>query len=302
MGLNIHKLKKWSKMVNGSSILHVEQDIGKAYSVNSVKGYYNDMTKKVLNRDISDCNVLPTVILDSGEEIHFLIDIFQYGLGSYDLFLLNDDRSMLKRVITCADWAIENQQENGAWLAFSVEHPQAPFSSMAQGEGISLLLRAYISTNDNKYSAAAVKAKEYMLKSISDGGTAVYDNDDVYFYEYTNRPIVLNGWIFSLWGLFDYIKIYPDDIKTVQIYNKSINTLIRVLPEFDMGYWSKYEHGKMICSPFYQRLHVAQMQAMADITKNQIFAEYQEKWENDLNNNFKKTRAFVIKAAQKISE
>ena len=34
-------------MVTGKSVLHVNQDIGKCFSTEEVKGYYNNLTEKV---------------------------------------------------------------------------------------------------------------------------------------------------------------------------------------------------------------------------------------------------------------
>jgi len=55
------------------------------------------------------------------------------------------------------------------------------------------------------------KAKDFMLKPISEGGTTEYAGDDVIFYEDTDTPVILNGWIFSLWGLYDYYKHFKDE-------------------------------------------------------------------------------------------
>ena len=77
---------------------------------------------------------------------------------------------------------------------------------MAQGEGISLLLRAFIVTGNDNYLKAAEMAKDFMLLPIEKGGTARYEGDNVFLYEYTYEPLILNGWIFSIWGLYDYCK------------------------------------------------------------------------------------------------
>ena len=46
------------------------------------------------------------------------------------------------------------------------------YSAMAQGEGISVLTRAFSESNDSKYLNAAIKASELTLKPIKNGGTA----------------------------------------------------------------------------------------------------------------------------------
>ena len=170
-------------MLRGKSVYHVCQDEGKIYAKDSVEGYYNNLTEKVTRFEIQ--GDVPATIIDSGKTVYFCIAIFQYGLGAYDLYLMNGDESMLKKVLSCADWAVKNQQENGAWVAFDFENTDAPYSSMAQGEGISLLLRAYKATNDMKYVNAAKKAKQFMLLDIDMGGTTKYEDGNICFYEYT---------------------------------------------------------------------------------------------------------------------
>lgn len=299
MGISLYKIKKWSKMLSGTSISHVNQGAGKIYSVTTIKGYYNDLTEKVLKRDDLGDKV-PMSSVDTGEVIYFPIEIFQYGLGAYDLYLMENDNNMLTKVKASADWAVQNQKKNGSWVTFSYENPDHPFSSMAQGEGISLLIRAYIALQKSEYLEAADKALKFMLLPILDGGTTKYDGNDVYFYECTEDPLILNGWIFSLWGLWDYCEFYPDDTETYKILQKTLKTLERVLPKFDNGYWSMYEEGMRICSPFYHKLHIAQLEVMFELTKNPIYKKYADKFEKYQDARINRNRAFLVKAFQKV--
>lgn len=187
-------------MLLGKSVYHVNQKEGTIYSKTEIRGYYNDLTEKV-SRFGRDDNKVPTTIVDNGEEVYFSIAIFQYGLGAYDLYLKSGDNNMLEKAISCADWAVENQQKDGGWCTFAFENSKNPYSSMAQGEGISLLLRAHISTGEYKYLKAADLAKDFMLLPVDLGGTTRYVGEDIYLYEYTHEPLILNGWIFSIWGL-----------------------------------------------------------------------------------------------------
>ena len=92
---------------------------------------------------------------------------------------------MLERMLACAEWALNNQELNGGWKTFEFENEAQPYSSMAQGEGASLLIRAYKETEQEKYFFAAQKAVYFLITPINEGGTALYEGDDVYLYEYT---------------------------------------------------------------------------------------------------------------------
>lgn len=294
-----YRIKKWYNMLTGKSIYHVNQGVGKHYSKTEVLGYYNDLTEKVTN-DEPDI-LIPQYQVETGDKTFFSIGIFQYGLAAYDLYLNTKDELYSKKILACADWAVDNQQVDGAWETFKHENPKHPYSAMAQGEGISLLIRAHIITNDEKYLFAAHKAKDFMLKPITEGGTTEYCGDDVCLYEFTQSPLVLNGWIFALWGLYDYYK-YVKDEKIGLILEKTLTSLKNKLPNFDIKYWSKYEDGKRIASPFYHKLHIAQLTVMYDLFDDVIYKEYAEKWEGYQKSFFKRKRAFIKKVFQKIFE
>lgn len=204
-------------------------------------------------------------------------------------------------MIACANWAVENQQENGGWITFAYEKKEAPYSSMAQGEGISMLIRAHMVTRDERYIDAVHKAKEFMLMSVAKGGTTEYQEDDVYLCECTFEPVILNGWIFSLWGLYDYVK-YIGDLEVKNVLEATLTSLKKKLPEFDIKYWSKYDDGKRICSPFYHKLHIAQLLVLYDLFGNQIYKEYADKWEKYQHSFWRSKVAFIKKAMQKVFE
>lgn len=287
-------------MVLGTSISHVNQGPGRFYSKDKLEGYYNDLTEKVLKReDVTDG--VPSSLVDSGERIFFSIEIFQYGLGAYDLYLQNKSDSYLQKVYACADWAVSNQEDNGGWVTFAHENKEFPYSAMAQGEGISFLLRVYKESKNESYLSAAKKAMQFLLTSVENGGVTKYDGEDVCLMEYLYLPLVLNGWIFSIWGLMDYCKVV-DDAKVRETLNKTLTSLKRKLKDFDLGYWSKYEERKMIASPFYHSLHIAQMNVMYDLTGENIYKEYANRWLGYRNSFICSKLAFVKKAMQKVLE
>ena len=303
MAISIYKIKKWCSMLSGNSVHHVNQDEGKYYVKNGVEGYYNNLTEKVSRFGLNDASI-PTSFVDTGEELYFSIEIFQYGLASYDLYLASDkkDNSMLEKVIACANWGVENQQDDGSWVTFAYENPDYPYSAMAQGEGVSLLIRAYKETNEERYMDCLKKAMAFMLTPFEKGGPTLYNSDGVFLYECPKDPLILNGWIFSFWGLWDYCLILPEDKEAKEVRDKTLYTMVKWLPKFDLSYWSMYEDGKRICSPFYHKLHVAQLNIMYDLTGQETFKYYAERWDKFQHNWLYRKVAFVKKAIQKIME
>ena len=296
-----YNLTRWFKMLTGKSILHVNQGVGKTYSKDEINGYYNDLTEKVMKGDNLGGLEIPKLKLENGQEIIFPVAVFQYGLGAYDLYLLENKKIFLDKFELTAEWALANQEENGAWNNFFYIYPDHPYSAMAQGEGASLLLRAYKEFGKIKYLDATKKAIDFMLIPIEYGGTALYINNDVFLQECTHKPTVLNGWIFAIFGLFDYIKISGDKKATDTLY-KTVLSVANHLPEFDNEYWSMYNMNGMIASPFYHNLHIAQLNVLYDLFGVEAYKEYYDIWTYYRNTLFNRSRAFVVKAFQKLTE
>ncbi len=300
MSITIYNIKKWTKMLLGKSILHVNQDEGKIYSVTDIEGYYNNLTEKVTRSDISV--TVPTRRTERADEVYFPIEIFQFGLGAYDLYLIEEKQIYLEKFKSCVNWAVSNQAENGSWNNFYFTYPQAPYSAMAQGEGVSLLLRAYKEFGKEEYLRGAKKALEFMLVPIENGGTTLYRGKEIYLMEYTHKAPVLNGWIFALFGIMDYLKVDRDNTELISIYNQTVETMLNNLDKFDCGYWSLYDMDRLTCSPFYHDLHIAQLTALYKLTGIEKFIVYADKWNEYRENKYYKSKAFIKKAIEKIRE
>ena len=156
-------LKRWKKIINGTSSFHVKQGEGSFYSITEVKGYYNDLRNKVLsNTALLDEKGIPYNINCKDEIVYFPGTIFQYGLGLYDLFLESSDENYKTKFLNIAQWTLENQKENGMWDCMKALGDQLhqSQSSMCQSQGISILVRAYIETSSAKFLRAADKPVE----------------------------------------------------------------------------------------------------------------------------------------------
>lgn len=301
MAISLYNIQKWYKMLTGQSVLHVNQDLGENFRVDTISGYYNNLTMKVLmQKELLNTEELPKVLTEDGEYIYFPVAIFQYGLGAYDLYLQTGEEKYKAKFFQCCEWAINNQESTGAWSNFFFIYKDHPYGAMAQGEGTSLLLRGYVQTRDERFLIAAKRSIDFMLMPVDEGGTTIYRSPDIVFLEYTHLPVVLNGWIFSLFGLYDAALIIQDGTRYKRVFDDSVVTLLNALDRFDNGYWSLYDLGNHIASPFYHNLHIAQMQALYEITKENKFKVFADKWTLYQNRNMNKFRAFIVKAYQKI--
>lgn len=302
MGLSVYNIKKWYKMLTGNSIMHVNQDMGKCFVPGKLEGYFNNMTEKVTkDPETLEKKTIPMTTDEVAGVVYFPVAIFQYGLGAFDLYLMTKEEKYISQFWNCVEFAVGNQEESGAWNNFGFVYPEAPYGSMCQGEGASLLLRAYKVTGEKQYLERAQKAIEFMLKPLEQGGTSKYEGEDVLFCEFTNKPIVLNGWIFSLYGLYDLTLVDRNE-KYKTALDTAVKSLVKHLGDFDNGYWSMYDMKGKITSPFYHNLHIAQLEALHLTFGNAQFKETQEKYESYKNKQINRNRAFIKKVVQKIAD
>jgi len=227
------------------------------------------------------------------------IAIAQYGLGNYNLYLRTGEVSYQKRAVQVADWLTQNLEQNpqGCWVwnhYFDFEYSKllkAPwYSGLAQGQGISLLLRAYKDTGKKKYRISAEKAFETLVTRIQDGGVLLYDSQgDPWIEEYIVDPPthILNGFIWALWGVYDYAQMLGDQ-RAKTLWQQGLNTLEKNLHHFDLGFWSRYDLSeqrmKMIASHFYHQLHIVQLKVLAELSSMPIFTVYVNRWKDYQNN------------------
>lgn len=299
----MYQIKRWYLMLAGKSVWHVNQDIGKCFAKDEIRGYYNNMMEKVTKMpELLDNTEFPKLNLEKGKFTYFPVAIFQYALGCYDLYLQTKEESYIRKFIQCVEWTLAHQDDGGRWNNFSHYCPKTPYGAMAQGEGASVLVRAYVYTKEQKYLDAAKKAIDFMLLPLNEGGTTKYEGEDAFLMEYTFKNVVMNGFIFSWWGLYDYVVATHDEGKYKQALDNTMKSLVKILPKFKCDYWSMYSLDRLIASPFYHNLHIAQMQAMYQLTGEQIFDDYAKRWTRQQKNPFCKGLAFLRKSIQKILE
>jgi hypothetical protein len=85
---------------------------------------------------------------------------------------------------------------------------------------------------------------------------------------------------------------------------KFTQTLRVILERFDLGFWSLYEQSgtrlPMVASPFYHQLHIVQLRVMAELTGEEIFSRYADRWQGYARSRAKRTRALCYKGAFKL--
>jgi heparosan-N-sulfate-glucuronate 5-epimerase len=242
--------------------------------------------------------------------------IAQYALGLYDLYLDTKEPVYKERFLRQADWFVKNirivEDNIGLWeYNFDFEYHtglKAPWrSALAQGQGISVLARAYQITKNNIYLKTASMAFKSFQKEITSPGGVTFTDDKgyVWFEELIFNPPthVLNGFIWALWGVYDYY-LLTGSRDALQLFNKAVKTLEDNIHRYDIGFWTVYHllptKLKMVASSYYQRLHTVQLEAMYRLTGKLIFKKYSDKWQLYYSNRFYRSTAFFWKCLFKL--
>jgi hypothetical protein len=246
---------------------------------------------------------------------HNPIAIAQWGLGNYNLFLRDRSQDRKQKFLSAANWMRDNLETNPSGVSVWNHHfdweyrspLRAPwYSGLAQGQGISLLVRAHKETGKAAYLDSAAKAFGSFLRSVAEGGVLFTDEGgDVWIEEYIVSPPthILNGFIWALWGVHDYF-LATRSQAAQELFRKSVGTLRNNLDRYDLGFWSLYEQSgtrlPMVASPFYHQLHIVQLRVMARLTGDEIFTSFADRWERYAHSRAKRTRALCYKSAFKL--
>mgnify|MGYP004002742715 FL=1 len=295
---------------------HGEPQINPNIKTDSLGPYYMSFHKKAEYEGHRDNNGIPMLDYQGTIGLQYNpIAIAQWGLGNYNIWHESKSEIHYEKFIKCANWLIENLTENSSGLKVWMHHfdfeyrdtLKAPwYSGLAQGQGISVLVRAYKETNLEKYQLSAHEAFQVFNVSTVDGGVNYKDeNANNWIEEYIVHPPthILNGFMWGLWGVYDYVLQFNDE-KAITLFKQYIRTLVKELDSYDNGFWSLYEHSgtwlKMIASSFYHKLHIVQLRVMYELTSENIFNEKANKWEDYLSKPFNRKRAFIQKAIFKV--
>ena len=243
------------------------------------------------------------------------IAIAQYGLGNYNFFRRTGDAAHRKKFFLVADWLCSHLEKNPQGIPVWNHHfdweyrdtLRAPwYSALAQGQGISVLVRAHKESGDTRYMEVAKLARASFSTPVKEGGVTFTDeNGDLWFEEYVVSPPthILNGFIWAAWGVYDYF-LATQDHSAQQLFVAAVETLLRNLDSYDLGFWSLYEQSgtllPMVASSFYHQLHIVQLRVMHRLTGEQKFARVAARWESYGRSRSKRTRALCYKSAFKL--
>jgi len=232
---------------------------------------------------------------------YYPISIGQYGLAVFHSYLETQSKEKKQNFLKIVDWFFNNVKEDkklGAYWLTDTPKPEykvqnAWISAFSQSRALSILLRAWQLTENIKYLEMCKMALIPFTFDIKDGGVSANLNDGFPFYEEyvaVEPTMVLDGHIFSLFGLYDFVRAVPENLDpenhnlAKSLFEEGIKSLLNFLPEYDMGFWLRFNLCKMDhypkidpCTIGYIRLVNLQLKVLYIITGNESILEFQKK-------------------------
>jgi hypothetical protein len=251
-------------------------------------GYYFDLRPKALVQGPGPEDGMRQMARLTGSRARaYPVDVVQLGLGAWQLGL-----GWAPVVAATADWLVSQMDADGRIpCLFPMPHtfslPAPWHSSLAQGETASLLVRTAVTLERPELRTFADLAVRSLLDPTL--GLIATTPDGPVLQEYPTHPPshVLNGWITSLWGLYDVSRAVGGDpavsAAAAAAFDEGVRCLSRRLHLYRLALgWSRYDlypHALVnVASPMYQRLHVGHLEALARLVPDPVFSGIAAEW------------------------
>lgn len=221
------------------------------------------------------------------------IRIAQYALHLHGRSCTGGDSSLRERFLAQARWLRDNQRRRGRigglyvfgfpWQKYGAG--EGWHSAMAQGEAVSVLLRAEHVMPGGGFGDAASAAALPFKYRIEDGGVVWSHGEDAFFEEVANEYAahILNGCIFAFWGLWELQRERPEPWHE-EVLGRVSDTIVRWLPRYDTGWWSRYSLLRSaagrphVATLKYHAFHIAQLRVLAVMLGEPRVSEVAERW------------------------
>jgi heparosan-N-sulfate-glucuronate 5-epimerase len=206
-------------------------------------------------------------------------------------------------VLQGADW-LASFNDGRFVYRFDWGRIRAPWiSCLAQGEAISVLVRAASLTGDEEHVALAQRAMEPMTLGLDAHGVQDAIDGDVFLEEYPDgdAPHVLNGCLYAMVGLIDLHR-FDGSADAADLLDGLSATLERHIMRWDLNGWSAYDlaHERdggvaNACTPAYQSLHATLLECIAVDRDLPTCRAVADRWRRSLSNPLTRCRALAGK-------
>jgi hypothetical protein len=212
----------------------------------------------------------------------------QLGLGWWERHLAGEPEALGTFLATCELLEQRGVRRRRELLwEYSVPVPKygllPPWCScLAQAQAASTFVRAHLASGDDRFAELALRAIAPILPGSTSGLLARTSDGPVPEEAPSGRPsLILNGWIYALWGLWDVaVGLGSEDCRS--LFEESTLCLRATIARYDVGWWSRYSlyphRLPDLAKPFYHRLHIDQLEVMARLVGAGDLRETARRW------------------------
>jgi len=236
--------------------------------------------------------------------------IAAYALAHYNRYLRTQVEESRAQFLKAAEWFMRSP-EGLWWYTYPWQDLQAPWlSAMAQGEGISVLVRAWVLTHEVRYLDQARRALIPFAQSIEAGGVRSTLEDGCPFLEEypSSSPVhVLNGFLYALIGLADLHRVAPEMTDSIGL-DDFLNTLEHHIEAWDAGFWSLYDLSHLykgrrnFTTVSYHNLHISQLSFLGHLFRRPHLMQVATRWTEYAHHMSNRLRAFWGKVRYRLQE
>ena len=228
--------------------------------------------------------------IKEGDSVIYPVLAANYIIEAFDLIALGEwtlaeeSEKLMYALHFLQESAVINEQ-GAAWRnTFRFNKYDLNFdwaSAYTQGRVLSALARMYQLTGDSAVLLLCQQASDYCFYPLEEGGIARQESGGICFEEYPTIPpnSVMNGHIFTVWGLYDIYRVTSYD-RAKEGFDAGVVWLANHLKDYDMGYWTRYDKQYPYAAGFayHKVVHISQMRVLYQITGKPVFKEYADKW------------------------
>lgn len=194
------------------------------------------------------------------------------------------------KFMNCMDWleSVAVHRDGGVlWpYNYGISYVKEPpfYSALAQANIMRTLFQAYETTREERYQALIDGILVSLDTPIPDGGCMVTlgDGSGKWFAEVVARcrsepPFILNGHMEVLLRLHEHSVATGNEVAE-RLFGEGVVALKELLPQYDADCWSYYDlEGNWAYD--YHYTHIDELWILHDITGDEMFAEYADRWD-----------------------
>ena len=234
-------------------------------------------------------------VLMSTKALNYLTTYQKNG----DEWFFNKSIDLADKIIELAEHKNDSYYFPYTWFKIGHNEYFYPnwYSGMAQGRWLSYFSQLYLETKNEKYKNIADKIYISLSDIHPEPNVTVIDKENNYWIEeypnaspssYHDRGAthVLNGFVFAIWGLYDYYWI-EESSKVKKILQATLTTLYNKASDYRRINGNSFyclKHQKFsyaIASNHYHDIHIKQLNELYKITGDIFFKELSNKFASD---------------------